>query len=95
MAADPAADQHLLIEEPAARQATAPSQRERVGVTILRLPDGQSVGVHISLSEARELLQQAMADGVLLHFQPPDADAVVVNPSLVHIVEDVPERGPL
>ena len=88
MAADRAADQHLLMEEPAARQDTAPWQRERAGVTILRLPDGQSAEVHLSLSDARELLQQAIADGVLLQFQPRDADAVIVNPSLIQIVED-------
>jgi hypothetical protein len=49
-------------------------------VTLLRFSGGEAVEVDLSLAEAQDLIQQGIANGVLLEFHAPDGRTLVVNP---------------
>jgi hypothetical protein len=62
---------------------------------MLRFSGGEVIEVALALAEVRELVQQAIADGVLLELQAPDGRTLVINPHQVQILQDAANVAPV
>ena len=57
-------------------------------MTMLRFSGGEAIEVALTLEEVRKLIQEAIAEGVLLELQAPDGRTLVINPHQVQILQD-------
>lgn len=57
-------------------------------MTAVRFSGGEVIEVNLSLDEVRDLLQQALGDGVLLELTAPDGDVIVINPQQVQFLQN-------
>ena len=57
-------------------------------MTVLRFSGGEVIEVNLSLAEVRDLLQKALAGGLLLELEAPDGGVVVINPLQVQFFQD-------
>jgi hypothetical protein len=57
-------------------------------VTAIRFSGGEVIEVNLSLEEVRDLLQKALAGGVLLELESEDGDALVINPHQVQYLQN-------
>jgi hypothetical protein len=57
-------------------------------MTILRFSGGETIEVGLGLEQVRELLQDALAKGVLLELASPAGDTIVINPQQVQFLQN-------
>ncbi len=60
-------------------------------MTVLRFSGGETVRVGLEVSRVQELLQQALAEGVLLELEGPDGSKLVINPVQVQFLQAADE----
>lgn len=63
-------------------------------MTSIGFGGGEVIEVNLSLSEVRELLQQALRDQILLELEDLDGQPVVINPGQVKVLQNSGEPEP-
>lgn len=57
-------------------------------MTAVRFSGGEVIEVNLSVDEVRDLLQKAIANGVLLELEAPDGETLVINPQQVQYLQN-------
>jgi len=57
-------------------------------VTVLRFSGGEAIEVALSLSEVQDLIQKAIAEGLMLELHAPDGRTLVINPHQVQYLQN-------
>jgi hypothetical protein len=57
-------------------------------VTLLRFSGGEAVEVGLPLAEVQQMIQKAIAEGVLLELHAPGGRVLVVNPHQIQYLQD-------
>lgn len=57
-------------------------------MTVLRFSGGEAVEVGLSLQEAQDLIQRALAAGVMLELHAPDGRELIINPQQVQYLQN-------
>ncbi len=57
-------------------------------MTVLRFSGGETIEVSLSLAEVQDLLQRAIAEGLMLELHAPDGRVLVVNPQQVQYLQN-------
>jgi hypothetical protein len=62
-------------------------------VTAIRFSGGEVIEVNLSLDDVRDLLQRALANGVLLELESETGAALVINPQQVQYLQNGSEES--
>ena len=57
-------------------------------MTVVRFSGGEVIEVSLSLAEVQDLLQRAIAEGLMLELHAPDGRVLVVNPQQVQYLQN-------